>query len=184
LVKDWALEAELAVAALRMAMVERKPPPGLAHHSDRGVPDACQAYTEMLKAIQCGHQPEPQGEPDNAACESFMKNSEKEEIYRNEYRDFYQAHSRIFRVAAQAASSKARLRYGFPFCVLVLICRPALSLVPGHIPAQLAACPLVGNTPMSVPISAMTVHAINSSKPGTPSNNSINSRCGSISRRI
>jgi len=36
----WALgrtlEAELAVTALRMALVERQPPPGLVHHSDRG----------------------------------------------------------------------------------------------------------------------------------------------------
>jgi transposase InsO family protein len=37
----WALgrtlEAELAVTALRMALVERQPPSGLVHHSDRGV---------------------------------------------------------------------------------------------------------------------------------------------------
>ena len=37
----WALgrtlEAELALAAWRMALVERKPQPGLVHHSDRGV---------------------------------------------------------------------------------------------------------------------------------------------------
>jgi putative transposase len=49
----WALgrtlEAELALAALRMALVERKPAPGLVHHSDRGVQYASQAYTEILK---------------------------------------------------------------------------------------------------------------------------------------
>ncbi len=37
----WALgrtlEAELAVAALRMALLCRRPAPGLVHHSDRGV---------------------------------------------------------------------------------------------------------------------------------------------------
>jgi transposase InsO family protein len=37
----WALgrtlEASLAVAALRMALIERQPTPGLVHHSDRGV---------------------------------------------------------------------------------------------------------------------------------------------------
>ena len=42
----WALgrtlEAELAVAALRMALVERQPAPGLVHHSDRGVQYASQ----------------------------------------------------------------------------------------------------------------------------------------------
>ena len=52
-VVGWALgrtlEAELAVAALRMALIERQPPPGLVHHSDRGVQYASHAYTEMLK---------------------------------------------------------------------------------------------------------------------------------------
>ena len=42
----WALgrtlEAELAMAALRMALLERQPPPGLVHHSDRGVQYASQ----------------------------------------------------------------------------------------------------------------------------------------------
>jgi putative transposase len=37
----WALghtlEAELAIVALRMTLVERQPPPGLVHHSHRGV---------------------------------------------------------------------------------------------------------------------------------------------------
>jgi transposase InsO family protein len=37
----WALgrtlQAELAVAALRMALIDRQPSPGLVHHSDRGV---------------------------------------------------------------------------------------------------------------------------------------------------
>ena len=49
----WALgrtlEAELAVSALRMALLERKPQPGLVHHSDRGVQYASGNYTELLK---------------------------------------------------------------------------------------------------------------------------------------
>ena len=49
----WALgrtlQAELAMAALRMALAERNPSPGLVHHSDRGVQYASQPYTEMLK---------------------------------------------------------------------------------------------------------------------------------------
>jgi transposase InsO family protein len=43
------LEAELAVSALRMALVERQPSPGLAHHADRGVQYASTAYTDLLK---------------------------------------------------------------------------------------------------------------------------------------
>src|SRR6201999_1651336 len=44
------LEAELALAALRMALQERMPQPGLVHHSDRGIQYAAQEYTALLKA--------------------------------------------------------------------------------------------------------------------------------------
>jgi putative transposase len=43
------LEAELTVTAWGMALIVRKPAPGLVHHSDRGVPYASQYYTEMFK---------------------------------------------------------------------------------------------------------------------------------------
>jgi transposase InsO family protein len=74
----WALgrtlEAELAVRALRMALLERKPPPGLVHHSDRGVQYASGNYTELLKQQQAQISMSRKGNPyDNAACESFMK---------------------------------------------------------------------------------------------------------------
>jgi len=96
----WALgrtlEAQLAVAALRMALVQRQPGPGLVHHSDRGVQYASLDYTEMLKQHQATISMSRKGNPyDNAACESFMKTLKCEEVYRNEYRDFHEAHSSI-----------------------------------------------------------------------------------------
>jgi putative transposase len=96
----WALgrtlEAELALAALRMALVERKPRPGLVHHSDRGVQYASGQYTEMLKQHQARISMSRKGNPyDNAACESFMKTLKYEEVYRNEYRDFQEARASI-----------------------------------------------------------------------------------------
>jgi len=96
----WALgrtlEAELAVTALRMALIERRPAPGLVHHSDRGVQYASQVYTEMLKQRQATISMSRKGNPyDNAACESFMKTLKYEEVYRNEYRDFHDAHASI-----------------------------------------------------------------------------------------
>jgi transposase InsO family protein len=99
-VVGWALgrtlEAELVVAALRTALVERRPPPGLVHHSDRGVQYASQAYTDMLKQHHATISMSRKGNPyDNAACESFMKTLKQEEVYRNEYRDFHEARSRI-----------------------------------------------------------------------------------------
>jgi putative transposase len=92
----WALgrtlEAELAMAALRMALSERKPSLGLVHHSDRGVQYASQQYTDILKQHQARISMSRKGNPyDNAACESFIKTLKYEEVYRNEYRDFQEA---------------------------------------------------------------------------------------------
>src|SRR4051812_32265024 len=96
----WALgrtlEAELAVAALRMALSERQPAPGLVHHSDRGVQYASHDYTGMLKQHHAIISMSRKGNPyDNAACESFMKTLKYEEVYRNEYRDFHEARAGI-----------------------------------------------------------------------------------------
>ena len=86
------LEAELAIAALRMALIERQPGPGLIHHSDRGVQYACTAYTEILKQHQAVISMSRKGNPyDNAACESFMKTLKQEEVWRMEYRDLQEA---------------------------------------------------------------------------------------------
>lgn len=96
----WALgrtlETGLAVAALRMALVERRPGAGLVHHSDRGVQYASQDYTGLLKEHEVVISMSRKGNPyDNAACESFMKTLKYEEVYRNEYRDFHDAHASI-----------------------------------------------------------------------------------------
>ena len=96
----WALgrtlEARLATAALEMALTERKPQPGLVHHSDRGVQYASEGYTELLKQHKAQISMSRKGNPyDNAACESFMKTLKYEEVYRNEYRDFQEARASI-----------------------------------------------------------------------------------------
>jgi len=96
----WALgrtlEAELAVVALRMALADRRPGPGLVHHSDRGVQYASESYTHLLKQHHATISMSRKGNPyDNAACESFMKTLKYEEVYRNEYRDWHDAHSSI-----------------------------------------------------------------------------------------
>jgi putative transposase len=96
----WALgrtlEAGLAIAALAMALAERKPQPGLVHHSDRGVQYASHDYTSLLKEHGAQISMSRKGNPyDNAACESFMKTLKYEEVYRNEYRDFEEARASI-----------------------------------------------------------------------------------------
>jgi len=85
---DRTLTARLPLAALNKALAERKPPPGLVHHSDRGIQYAAAAYVSVLG--QHGVIPSmsrPANPYDNASCESFMKTLKREEIYANEYRD-------------------------------------------------------------------------------------------------
>jgi transposase InsO family protein len=96
----WALgqtlEAELALSALRMALAQRQPGPGLVHHSDRGVQYAAQSYTEVLKLHQIDISMSRKGNPYyNGACESFLKTLKYEEVYRNEYRDHKEAYACI-----------------------------------------------------------------------------------------
>jgi len=109
----WALgrtlEAELAVTALRMALIERRPSPGLVHHSDRGVQYASNDYTGILKQHHATISMSRKGNPyDNAACESFMKTLKQEEVYRNEYRDFHDARSSIGEFLERVYNQKRR----------------------------------------------------------------------------
>jgi putative transposase len=96
----WALgrtlEAEFAASALRMALLTRRPAPGLVHHSDRGIQYASGSYTGFLKDHEITISMSRKGNPyDNAACESFMKTLKYDEVYRNEYRDFEEARHSI-----------------------------------------------------------------------------------------
>jgi transposase InsO family protein len=85
---DRTLAARLPIAALEKAIMERKLPPGVVHHSDRGVQYASGAYVAMLrKHGMIPSMSRPANPYDNASCESFMKTLKREEIHANEYRD-------------------------------------------------------------------------------------------------
>jgi putative transposase len=93
---DRTLEAVLVLTALRRALEERQPSPGLVHHSDRGVQYACGDYTDLLKKHGLIGSMSRKGNPyDNAACESFVKTLKYEEVYRQEYRDITEARASI-----------------------------------------------------------------------------------------
>jgi transposase InsO family protein len=93
---DRNLDDELTLTALRMALANRVPLPGLVHHSDRGSQYASRDYIELLKTNQIRISMSRRGNPwDNAACESFMKTLKYEEVYRNEYRDLLEARASI-----------------------------------------------------------------------------------------
>ena len=91
-VVGWALERTLAsrlpIAALEQAIAQRQLPPGLVHHSDRGVQYASGDYVQILRKHQMiPSMSRPANPYDNASCESFMKTLKREEIYANDYRD-------------------------------------------------------------------------------------------------
>ena len=96
----WALsgtlEAELALAALGMALARRTVRPGLVHHSDRGVQYASEAYTNLLQDHEIRISMSRKGNPyDNAQAESFIKTLKYEEVYLFEYENMAEARARL-----------------------------------------------------------------------------------------
>ena len=89
-------DTNLAHAALDEAVANRKPPPGLIHHSDRGVQYLSEEYTLLLKQhgflISCSAKGNPY---DNAKAESFMKTLKAEEVYLNGYETFADVTARL-----------------------------------------------------------------------------------------
>ncbi len=100
-VVGWAmaehLRAELALAALDMAIGNRDVTPGeLVHHSDQGVQYACGDYIARLE--RAGIQPSmsrPGCPWDNAMAESFMRTLKREEVNGQAYRDRTEAEASI-----------------------------------------------------------------------------------------
>jgi len=91
-VVGWAVDKTLAtrlpLGALHQAITDRQPPPGLVHHSDRGVQYASGEYVQLLHQHQMiPSMSRPANPYDNASCESFLKTLKREEIYANRYRD-------------------------------------------------------------------------------------------------
>jgi len=91
-VVGWALDrtlvSRLPITALKQAIAERQPPPGLVHHSDRGVQYASEEYVWILQKHQIiPSMSRPANPYDNASCESFLKTLKREEVYANDYRD-------------------------------------------------------------------------------------------------
>lgn len=91
-VVGWALDRTLAsrltIAALEQATAQRRPRPGLVHHSDRGLQYACREYVAILEKYRIvPSMSRPANPYDNASCESFIKTLKREEIYANQYDD-------------------------------------------------------------------------------------------------
>jgi transposase InsO family protein len=91
---DHTLAVRLPLRALEQAIAERKPGPGLVHHSDRGLQYAAAEYVNTLRQHQMiPSMSRPANPYDNASCESFIKTLKREEIYANRYEDL--GHMRV-----------------------------------------------------------------------------------------
>jgi transposase InsO family protein len=119
-VVGWALgrslKAELAVEALKQAIQQRQPQPGMVHHSDRGVQYACTDYVALLQQHGIIPSMSRPGNPyDNAFCESFMKTLKREEIYANSYRDLEDLRANL-EVFIEQYYNRLRLHSALQYC--------------------------------------------------------------------
>lgn len=100
-VVGWAmadhLQTSLPLAALEMALQQRRPGAGLLHHSDRGVPYASGDHRKKLWAFGVqASMSRPGNCYDNAAMESFWSTLKNELSHRMKYRTRAEARRSIF----------------------------------------------------------------------------------------
>ena len=80
------IDTTLTLKALQMAIAERKPGPGIIHHSDQGVQYASTEYVDKLKSHGFEISMARRGNPyENARMESSFKTLKYEEVYLCEY---------------------------------------------------------------------------------------------------
>jgi putative transposase len=90
------MDSNLVLAALQMAVANRKPGIGVIHHSDRGVQYASIEYTDVLKEQGFQISMSGKGNPyDNATMESFFKTLKHEEVYLYEYETLSDVENRL-----------------------------------------------------------------------------------------
>lgn len=90
------MTTQLMLAALRQAIAQRHPHPGLIHHSDRGVQYASHDYVEQLEQIGAQiSMSEVRNPYENAKAESFFKTLKLEEVYLKEYESFADAEANL-----------------------------------------------------------------------------------------
>jgi putative transposase len=82
------LQDDLTIAALRMALRERKPAPGLVHHSDRGIQYASGDYTDLLKEHQIRISMSGKGNPYDKAYASYCTSCEPQMTFSGKSRRF------------------------------------------------------------------------------------------------
>jgi transposase InsO family protein len=95
------LKSSLAIDAMRMALQNRRPPPGLICHSDRGVQYACADYRRLLKAHGARASMSGKGNClDNAPMESFFGSLKTELVHRTRFHSRREAKAALFEYIA------------------------------------------------------------------------------------
>lgn len=91
------LDARLVIAALRMALLQRRPKAGLLIHSDRGMQFASAAYRQVLTEHGLVASMSRKGNCyDNAFIESFWSSLKYEVVYHQRFATFAEARTAIF----------------------------------------------------------------------------------------
>ena len=97
----WSLAArmttQLVVDAFTMAVDQRRPPPGLIHHSDQGSQYTSHAYQALLQKHKCRVSMSGRGNCyDNAVVESFFGTLKMERVFDTHYQTREAAKTDIF----------------------------------------------------------------------------------------
>jgi putative transposase len=100
-VVGWAMgdkpNAALHDAALKMALHQRRPAPGLIHHTDRGMMYRTASYKALLGSAEARQSMSGRKSAyDNAMAESFFSNLKNELVHHNDFTTREQASSAIF----------------------------------------------------------------------------------------
>ena len=100
-VVGWAMEQSmkrgLVMNALQMALLARKPPQGLLHHSDRGSQYASNDYHKLLRDNKISCSMSRKGNCyDNACMESSFATLKQELVYHRQYQTRKEAKEDIF----------------------------------------------------------------------------------------
>lgn len=97
----WALGPSIATflvkEALQQALVSRRPPAGLLHHSDRGVQYASSAFQALLATAKIIPSMSGRGHCyDNATMEAFWSTLKSELVHRCSFQNLAQTHQALF----------------------------------------------------------------------------------------
>lgn len=101
LVVGWSMKErptqELVSEALMMAMEQRRPSPGLIHHSDQGIQYSSGQYVELLNRYGVVRSMSRKGNCyDNAVVESFLSSLKNELIHGRDYHTREEARTEVF----------------------------------------------------------------------------------------